>query len=169
MSDLVDMLYSQNLGIPFENDKVPCLLYADDTCLLADSEENLQQMLNVSDAFASKWNMTFNNEKSKVMVIGKRINYDKKWNLGNFYITECKSYKYLGIVFSQSLNDSHHIKTHLKDKAGRLRAYMCSILSSHDNINRVNFGNNIWKNVILPSISHGCSFWLKTLRKLVTS
>ena len=75
-------------------------------------------------------------------------------------ISECTSYKYLGIIFSQNLGDSCHIKVHLKDKATRLRGYMCSILSSHDDINRVSFGTSIWKSVILPTISHGCSVWL---------
>ena len=49
---------------------------------------------------------------------------------------------------------------YLKGKAVKLRNYMCGILSSHDNVNRVEFGNTIWKSVILPSISHGCAVWL---------
>ena len=99
------------------------------------------------------------------MVIGKRINHEKKWKLGNLHITECTTYKYLGIVFSQFLNDSTHIKSHLKDKVSCLRGYLRSILSSHDNINRVNFGNSIWKSIILPSISHGCSVWLNNTKE----
>ena len=33
-------------------------------------------------------------------------------------------------------------------------------MSSYENVNRVSFGNSIWKNIILPSISHGCPVWL---------
>ena len=58
MSDLADMKYGHILGIPFGKGKIPCLLYADDVCLLGDNEENLQKILSVSHAFASKWNMS---------------------------------------------------------------------------------------------------------------
>ena len=160
MSDLVDMLESQGLGIPHRDIRIPCLLYADDIALLSDSEDNLTRMLNVAYAFCLKWGMKVNENKSKVMVIGKRCNSCKKWMLGNVAITECTVYKYLGIMFSQSLSDSAHVKTYLKPKAIRLRSYLNSILSAHENVNRVTFGDSIWKNVILPSITHGCSVWL---------
>ena len=128
MSDLIDLLQNENLGIEFNSSRVPCLLYADDMCLLADSEDSLNKMLKVADHFTLKWGMTFNCEKSKVMVIGKRINREKGWRLGESLLAECSSYKYLGILFSQSFSDSAHIKTHLKSKAVKLRNYLCGIL-----------------------------------------
>ena len=147
----------KDLGIIFNQERIPALLYADDTVLMASSEEQLQKMLNVSNLFATKWGLKFNSTKSNVMVIGKRINAGKAWMLGDLSIQECTSYKYLGILFCQSLSDTGHIKTYLKPKAIRLKGYLCSILASHDNINRVSFGYSLWKHVLLPALSHGCA------------
>ena len=133
MSDLIDTLNDRNLDIMYNGSRIPCLLY--DICLMADCEDSFAKMLNVAHHFATKWDMSFNDAKSKVMVIGKRINYEQRWRLGDSLLAECSSYKYLGILFSQSLRDSAHIKTYLKAKSTRLRNYMCGILSTHENIN----------------------------------
>lgn len=160
MLDLIDQLKKGNIGVPFRNDRIPCLLYADDIALLAENEDQLNCMLNIAQVFASKWNMTFNCSKSKVMVVGKRVDSNKKWMLGDNFISECKTYKYLGIIFSSSLKDSPHVKELLVPKGTRLRGYLSSILSSHLNVNRVSFGNTIWKSIIWPSISHGAAVWV---------
>ena len=104
--------------------------------------------------------MKFNGDKSKVMVIGKRIDKRKRWRLGNLDIGECESLKYLGVIFSRSLVDSVHVKQHLKPKAQRLNNYMSSILAGHENVNRVTLGDSVWKYIILPSVAHGSAVWL---------
>ena len=167
MTDLVDMLNFKNLGVLYKNGQIPCLLYADDVVLIANSEEQLKSMLNVADDFVKKWGMTFNQDKSKIMVIGKRTDPNRKWLLGNHHLTECSEYKYLGIMFSKTLSDTYHIKSYLASKVSRLRGYLCSILSAHENVNRVSFGDSIWKSVILPSLSHGSAVWLNTTKEAV--
>jgi len=57
--------------------------------------------------FASKSNLKFNSKKSKVMVIGKKL--DKRWDLGNYQIEETNVYKYLVVYFSRSLKFTYHI------------------------------------------------------------
>ena len=140
---LLDSLNEQNLGIPFNSSCIPSLLYGDDICLLADSEQCLIKMLNVADQFVTKWGMNFNCNKSNIMVIGKRLNAEKRWRLGDSFLVECNSYKYLGIVFSRTLSDSGHINTYLKSKSVKLSNYLSSILSSHENLNRVEFGDTL--------------------------
>jgi hypothetical protein len=44
-------------------------LFADDI-VLGKSETELQALLNITVYFATKWNLKFNSDKSKVMVIG---------------------------------------------------------------------------------------------------
>ena len=160
MLDLIDMFREKDLGVPHSNSHIPCLLYADDIVLMAESENQLLVMLNIAHVFVEKWNMKFNCAKSKVMVIGKRVDCNKKWMLGNLEISECKTYKYLGVIISNSLSDSAHVKNAVKPKGSRLRGYLSSILSYHENISRVIFGNSIWKNIVLPSLTHGGAIWL---------
>jgi hypothetical protein len=55
---------------------------------MAESESDLQAMLNIAPSFATKWNLKFNSNKSKVLVVGKRIDKSNKWVLGDTYIEE---------------------------------------------------------------------------------
>ena len=48
--------------------------------------------------------MKFNASKSKVIVIGKRLNKNKEWKLRNSMLIETTDYKYLGVYFSMSLS-----------------------------------------------------------------
>jgi hypothetical protein len=59
--------------------------------------------------------LKFNPNKSKVLVVGKRIDKSNKWVLGDTYIEETNEYKYLGVYFSRSVKPTHHIGNHIKD------------------------------------------------------
>ena len=117
MSDLEDMLLEQDVGIPYHNKRIPALFYADDIVLMAENDMQLQSMLDVANEFVVKWGMKFNDVKSKVMVIGKRIDKGKRWRLGSLNLTECETYKYLGVFFTRSLVDRVHVSEYLKPKA----------------------------------------------------
>jgi hypothetical protein len=53
---------------------INCLLFADDVVLKSESAEELQELLNISNAFVNKWNLEFNPKKSKILITGKKIN-----------------------------------------------------------------------------------------------
>ena len=46
-------------------------MYADEVVLVADSRAELQAILDVVEAYVSRWKMKFNYRKSKVMVVEK--------------------------------------------------------------------------------------------------
>jgi hypothetical protein len=48
----------------------------------------------ISHDFACKWNLKFNHSKSKVLVVGQRIDKNRKWYRGNEKIDETDNYKY---------------------------------------------------------------------------
>jgi hypothetical protein len=50
-----------------------------------------------------KWNLKFNHLKSKVLVVGQRMDKNRKWYLGNGKIDETDNYKYLGVYLSRNL------------------------------------------------------------------
>jgi hypothetical protein len=52
---------------------IDILFFADDITLIANSEQELNTLLDITSKFADKWNLKFNDTKSKVMVVGKRI------------------------------------------------------------------------------------------------
>ena len=92
------------------SDIIHCLLFADDIVLMGKSEQELQTLLNITVRFASKWNIKFNYKKSKVMVISKKIDKLKLWNLGNDQTEETTVYAYLRVYFSRSLKFTYHIE-----------------------------------------------------------
>jgi hypothetical protein len=151
---------NQNAGVGVRTCDVQtgCLFWADDVVLIADNEVDLQKMLNIASQFSLTWKLDFNVDKSKVLIVGKRIDKTKLWKLGNLSISECDSYKYLGVHISRNLSDHTHVNEVLK-KGNRLIGYIKSIIDSHDDFNRIYYGNILWKSLALPSINYACSVW----------
>jgi hypothetical protein len=83
MMDLANMLEYSSIGANISSKLINCLLFADDVVLIAESPEELQELLNISNAFANKWNLKFNPKKSKILITGKTINKEGTWKLGN--------------------------------------------------------------------------------------
>ena len=160
MNDLVRMLRVNGVGVDLSSQIISSLLFADDIVLMA--ERDLQCLLDVTHKFASKWNLEFNHKKSKVLVVGKRVDKSKKWVLGDKLIEEANEYKYLGVFFSRSLKFTYHIESYLKDNFRKKLNYMTRILAEHGSFNRFNFGDSLWMYVIRPSIAHGCATWMPT-------
>ena len=159
MNDLVNMLDGVGIGIDVGKQLINCLLFADDIALIAETEEELQRLLDVASAFVIKWNLSFNFNKSKVLVVGKRVNRSKQWKLGSDLIEEVNEYKYLGVYFSRSLKFNYHINSYVKENADQKLNYCIRILGEHGNFNRLSFGDALWHSVLRPSVSHGSSVW----------
>ena len=121
MNDLVSMLSEQNLVDNLASDIIKCLPFADDIVLMDKSEQELQTLLNITARFASKWNLKFNSKKSKVMLIGKRIDIHQRWDLGNDQIEETNVYMYLGVYFSRFVKCIYHIETFIKENVQKKR------------------------------------------------
>ena len=77
MNDLVSMLDKAGIGVQVSNQLINSLLFADDITLIANSEQELHTLLDIPSKFAGKWNLKFNATRSKVMVVGRRIDREK--------------------------------------------------------------------------------------------
>ena len=158
MNDLESMLDICQ-GIEIDNVKMTGLFYADDIILMGNSKEDLLHMLSVADKFSQKWGMSFNDTKSKVMTIGKKLSPQSTWKLGDKLLKETKSYKYLGVFINKFLTDTYHINTHLKDKANKLDSYIRYTLSNNLDVKRITLGNTLWEKAVLPALAHGAGVW----------
>jgi hypothetical protein len=85
------------LGVPAGGGRLSLLLYADDIVVLAESQKDLQKMMNAVRAFCMRWRLQVNMSKTKVMAFGSKgvENLDVRW--GEEKIEEVKEYKYLGM------------------------------------------------------------------------
>ena len=77
------------------------------------------------------------------MVIGKKIDKLKRWDLGNDQIEETNVYKYLGVYFSRSLKFPYHIETFINENTQKKINHMTRILGEHVNFNRISFGDSL--------------------------
>ena len=84
---------------------INCLLYADDLVILSLSAEGLQKSIDNLFTYCTKWGLTANIEKTKVLVFnpqGRKQNINI--NYGNDKLQCVTEYKYLGITFMTSGN-----------------------------------------------------------------
>jgi hypothetical protein len=100
INDLAQELNALNLGIHLDEGlDVSILLYADDLALLSDNAENLQQMAKIVKSWCTKWRMSVNMSKTKIVHYRKK-SVDRSTfvvKLGNTVVDYCSEYKYLGV------------------------------------------------------------------------
>jgi hypothetical protein len=83
--------------------KLFVILYADDIVLMAESDSELQTLLDTFYRYCITWKMKVNVDKAKIMIFSKgrmSINLQFKYNGKNIEIV--KDFNYLGIYFSRS-------------------------------------------------------------------
>ena len=59
MNDLVSMLDKAGVGVQVSNQLINSLLFADDITWIANSEQELNTLLDIKSKFADKWNLKF--------------------------------------------------------------------------------------------------------------
>ena len=82
--------------------KLFLLLYADDITVFAETAVGLQNGLNILHEYCSKWKLTVNIEKSKIMVFrkGGLLPNDLKFYYNGSELSIVSSFSYLGVVFT---------------------------------------------------------------------
>jgi len=103
-------------GVTIGDTKVKALLYADDIVLLSTCPKELQEMIVAFDLYCTKWGLSVNLEKSKVVVFreGPRIPSGLKFSFQNNPIEICNEYKYLGILLTYNMSFRKHLEVKLK-------------------------------------------------------
>lgn len=106
VNDLAIELKNIGTGVKCGNEYVSVLLYADDICLLAENERDLQQMLDVLYTWCRKWMMNVNTKKSNIVHFrnGAKPKTDCVFKFGSDSLVMVPSYKYLGLILTEHLD-----------------------------------------------------------------
>ena len=101
INDLAQEIKSSNIGVPIDSDRLGILMYADDICLLAEPEQELQELLNIVAKWCEKWRMDVNKDKTNVVHFHQtnQNKSDFSFSCGDDALETVSSYKYLGCVF----------------------------------------------------------------------
>ena len=81
--------------------KLYTLLYADDTVILAESQGDLQQSINLMERYCSMWKLNINVSKTKITVFSRgKIRKIQKKFFGKNELEVDGQYYYLGLIFN---------------------------------------------------------------------
>ena len=136
--------------------KMFVLLYADDTVILSDSAESLQNALNIYAQYCETWKLTVNLDKSKVMIFSKGTNDLHTFSLNGTNLEIVSEYKYLGVYFSKN-NSFHSTKKHIAEQGTKA---LYSLLSKARTLQLpVNIQIDLFDKLVKPILLYGCEVW----------
>ena len=104
------------------------LQYADDAVILSDRRDNLQQGLTILNEYCTKWKITLNTDKTKIVVCRKvgKLSVKDKWYYDGKELEVVKHFIYLGSFLENQ-------KT-LAGKAQKAVFSLMKLLDKFDNV-----------------------------------
>ena len=159
VNDLKEELANRGFGVKVgEYGLLSLLLYADDIILIADSAEELREMLQVVSEFAYKWRFELSNEKSEVVIFNARKQTEDEYKGEVFKMSGEKlrivnEYKYLGCEF-QNNGTWKLMSRRYKGKACKGTADLWWAGIHHGDFS-VKTSRRIWETLVKPSVTYG--------------
>ena len=132
------------------------LRYADDTILMAESEEELKSLLMKVEEENEKAGLKLNIQKTKIMAFGSITSWQIDWQT----IETVTDFIFLGSKITADGDCSHEIKRHLL-LGRKAMTNLESILKSRDITLLTKFC--LVKAVVFPVVIYGCESW--TIKK----
>ena len=137
--------------------KLYLLLYADDTVILAESQEQLQAALNSMYLYCQTWQLQVNPAKTKVVIFSKRKIKEKPvftYNGENLAVVD--DFVYLGFTFTHNASFIKH-KKHLLEQG---RKAMFSVLRKTRKLNLpVDMQLQMFDCMVVPILLYGAEIY----------
>lgn len=164
LNDLESHLGLTNDGIIIERQNIQAdlylklfvLLYADDTIIVSDSPESLQKLLNDFYEYCSKWKLTINKSKTKIIIFGSNKPGNFRFLLNNEPIEIIKEYKYLGVLFSSS-GSFLNARKYLVNQANKAMHILYSKIFNLDI--PIDLQLKLFDQTIVPILTFNCEVW----------
>ena len=149
-------LYEVQAGIKIAGRNIKNLSYADDTTLMAESEEALNNLLMKVKEESEKAGLKLNIQKTKIMVSGPITS----WQMDGETVERVSDFIFLGSKITADGDCSHEIKRHFLLKR-KVMANLDNILKSKDSTLPTKV--NLVKAVVFLVVMYGCESW--TIKK----
>ena len=146
-------------GIKIARRNINNLRYADDTTLMAESEEELKNFLMKVKEESEKVVLKLNIQKTKIMVSGPIIS----WEIGGETVQTMSDFIFWGSKITADGDCSHEIKRCLL-LGRKVMTNLDSICKSRDIILLTKA--HLIKAMVFPVVMYGCEIW--TVKKLNT-
>ena len=151
-----DGLDEAQAGIEIARRNVNNLSYADDTTLMAESEEELKSLLMKVKEESEKVGLKINIQKTKIMAPGPITS----WQIDGETVEAVRGFIFLGSKITADGDCSHEIKRSLL-LVRKAMTNLDSLLKSRDITLPTNV--RLVKSMIFPVVMYGCESW--TIKK----
>ena len=137
--------------------RIFCLLYADDTLVLAESAKELQNALNALHSYCNQWALNVNIDKTKVVIFSRgKVRKHKSFVFGNETIDVVDDYVYLGTTFNY--NGTFH-KAKTKQSTQAMKATF-SLITKIKQLNlSIETSIELIDVLIIPIFLYGAEIW----------
>ena len=137
--------------------KMGVMLYADDTLLLAESEQDLQLALNATSDYCRRWKIKINPTKSKVVVFSRgKIRKIPQFTLNESELEVTFEFNYLGINFSYNNNFKRAVTKRMQHGNKALFALMARITTLDLPLD---IESHLFNHMICPVLTYGSEIW----------
>ena len=123
------------------------LMLMDDTVILATSRECLMSKLNILCDFCSSHGMMINEGKTKFMAVNGNDQERRRINIQGLAIDHCKSYVYLGAVFTSDGSVKSSLEEHCRQKLNCFHKLIIFLKTNVDILSALNV--KLWKRVLM--------------------
>ena len=138
---------------------VSILLYADDLVLLAETEIDLQILIDLLQVWCDEKKMRVNLDKTKVVHFQSPSTPKSKvpFQFGNVNIEITNQYNYLGILLTEQLD----YNAMAADVAKSANTALCLVISKYKAFGGLPFStfNKLFDSIVWSTISYGAAIW----------
>ena len=143
-------------GIRIGGQNVNNVRYADDTVLIADSEDKLQRIIERVDAAGEELGLKINRGKTECMVISKGSAPTCNLSIGNEIIKQVNKFKYLGSI----ITEDGRCESEIKQRIGIARSAFGKMRNVISNRHvRIATRIRLIKTYIWATLLYGCETW----------
>ena len=169
IDDLAEEIKALNCGIEMGDDQLALLLYTDDIVLIGPSEEALQLMLDKLQELCTKWRLTINKGKTKIVHFRPVAIQCTQFNFKccDLVLDLTDTYKYLGLLFHEHLDMKFAINELAKSASRALSALYTKLL----NIGGMDYDVfcKLYESLVEPVLFYGAGLWgLREHKKIST-
>ncbi len=151
-------IFTENCDpVKLYNDKLSCLMFADDIVLLSETKNGLQCALDKLYEYCKKWKLNVNSAKSKAILFNKPgRTYKDVFSLGSEILENVKDYTYLGINFT--INGSFNNAINTLDQKARKAMYKVRSTLFKTNVSPKT-ALHIYDTLVRPIQTYGAEAW----------